>query len=119
MGVGGGAQRGGADAEPGGTGWEAPGGEGVSRDQASRVGCFPGGGAEGALSRFLCVPTPWRQAVTVAPFSLSPALSLSAPQSPGSRGMEAGLWHQGSRAELYTAVPSAVVQCAFLRAPLA
>ena len=60
------------------------------------MGCFPRRWAEGALARFLCVPTRWRQAVTVASFSLSPALSLSAPQSPGSRGMEAGLWHQGS-----------------------
>lgn len=92
-----------------------PGRRGVSREQASRVGCLPRRWAEGALDRFLCVPTPWREAVTVAPF-LSPTLSLSAPQCSGSRGMEAGLWHQGSGPS-FRLFPSAVVQCAFLRSP--
>lgn len=89
----------------------SPGGRG-QQGSGVPVGCFPRRRAEGALSRFLCVPTPWRQVVTVAPFSLSPALSLSAPQSPGSRGMGGGAVAPGLRAELYTAVPSAVVQCA-------
>lgn len=54
----------GADAGPGGTGWEACRAERVSGDQASRVGCFPRRRAEGgAVPVSLCAHTVGEQAV--------------------------------------------------------
>lgn len=77
----------GAGHGPPGTGWVRSepgrsGGERSARNGASSVGCPLGRWAEGALVWFLCVPIVDTEAAAVAPFSLSPAQSLSPPLAP-------------------------------------